>query len=166
MMTVRGGRRHWRMKGRKKENWTLINSWTYPPFLFSFTLTKASSCSPKAFRPGGAEAVMSVLEAWGRSSAFPRDHRDRSLRESAENHPKHETQLYFPLVSLYFQQSVFSPGKCPGQTSLVGYRPWGPQRVADGWDKLAVTRGDSLMAFQLLNVPERWVHTPCSPTCL
>ena len=79
--------------------------------------------------------------------AFPSPHRwcprpQRSQLTWVWREPyKTWNSIYFPLVSLYFQQSVFSPGKSHGQRSLVGYSPWGPQRVGDGWDKLAVARG-------------------------
>ena len=101
----------------------------------------------------------------GARAQLSQDHRDRSLRESAENHPIHETQLYFPLVSLYFQQSVFSPGKCPGQRSLVGYRPWGPQSCR--WLKQISSHAQGFLnGIPTPKCTRKVGHTPCSPTYL
>ena len=124
---VGGGTGEWK-EGRKKENWTLINSWAYPPFLFSFALPWASSCSPKAFRPGGAEAVMSVLEAWGQSSAFPRPPRSQ-LTWVCREPSKTWNSALFPLgFSLFSAVSILTwempwteePGRLPslGATEL------------------------------------------------
>ena len=100
-----------------------------------------------------------------RPTAGARDHSDHSLHESGENHTKHETQFISPWFLFIFSSQYSHLGNPTDRGAWQVTVPGGHKELEMA-ETNQQSHGDSLMGFQLLNVPERWAHTPCSPTNL
>lgn len=124
---------------RKKENWTLINSRAYP--LFSFTLPRASSCSPKAFRPGEGRRQWWVC--WRLPLAPPLLPETTAITPymSLERTIQNMKLSLFPLGFSLFSALSSLTREIPWTEERGRLQSLGPQRGGDGWDKLAVARG-------------------------